>query len=207
MMEAPAEAKAIRAAVGSLGLNADFFFDQLYPPSVRRLSRSRWTPVDVARRAAALLAGDHAGGVFLDVGSGVGKFCLVAALSTNARYVGVERSAPFTDVAHRTSRTLDLEARCNFIHGDAFALDWSAFDGVYLYNPFSEALYEPAEHGPSWRARADAIAATQQHLLQLPLGARVVTYCGFGGAFPAAFDRAASERSGGGELEVWVRAR
>ncbi len=61
--------------------NSDMEFNTLYPPSIQLLSRNHWTPLSIAMKAACFLAGD--GNVrILDIGSGVGKFCLAAAWHT-----------------------------------------------------------------------------------------------------------------------------
>src|SRR6185437_914320 len=59
----------------------DSDFDAIYPAPVRRVSASFWTPVSVAVRAADLLVDDPSTRV-LDIGSGVGKFCIVGAAFT-----------------------------------------------------------------------------------------------------------------------------
>jgi hypothetical protein len=64
-------------------------FDLLYPPPIPSLSELHWTPIDVARRAARFLA-PRPGTAVLDIGSGAGKFCLVAAVSTDGIFTGVE---------------------------------------------------------------------------------------------------------------------
>lgn len=199
---AAVDARTVRTAIACGALNVDATFDQLYPAWAQRLSRFRWTPVEVAKRAAALLGGD---GLYLDVGSGVGKFCLVAALVADGRFVGIERRVDCAAAAIDAARGLELGGRCEFIAGDAFALEWGRFDGVYLFNPFLESLYAPLESAGVWRTQTEAVRATRQQLLQLSRGARVVTFCGFGGPFPPGFERAHTERRGGGELELWVR--
>ena len=80
----------------------DLEFDRVYPSWVRRLSDMHWTPVEVARRAAALLAVDPTTRV-LDVGSGVGKFCLIGALTTRATFVGIEQRENLVTVARDTA--------------------------------------------------------------------------------------------------------
>jgi hypothetical protein len=70
-------------------LTSDLAFDALYERRIRELSPQHWTPVRIARRAAELLTLSGAKRI-LDVGSGVGKFCIVGALTTEAQFVGIE---------------------------------------------------------------------------------------------------------------------
>jgi SAM-dependent methyltransferase len=122
----------------SILLPSDLEFDAAYDERVRELSEQHWTPVRIAARAAHLLT--HAGATrILDVGAGVGKFCIVGALSTDAHFVGVEWRGDLVEIARRTAVRFGA-ARASFVHAsvDTFAFD--GFDGFYLYNPFYEQI-------------------------------------------------------------------
>src|SRR5262245_2791350 len=83
-------------------LGSDGSFDSVYDEEIRALSEEHWTPVAVAARAARILT--FAGATrILDVGSGVGKFCIVGALCTAARFVGVERRHRLVSIARRAA--------------------------------------------------------------------------------------------------------
>ena len=60
-------------------LKTDKHFNQLYPIAVQVMSERHWTPLHIAMQAASFL-GERAGSKILDIGSGVGKFCLAAAV-------------------------------------------------------------------------------------------------------------------------------
>src|SRR5258708_27700804 len=55
----------------------DLAFGGMYPEHLRLMSLKQWTPLLVARKAGEFLAEPEAR--VLDVGSGIGKFCLAAA--------------------------------------------------------------------------------------------------------------------------------
>jgi SAM-dependent methyltransferase len=113
---------------------SDRDFDALYPEPLRFVSRTHWTPIAVAARAADLLVTAGAKQV-LDVGSGIGKFCIVGALSTDgAKFTGVEQRPGLVDAATRVAGRLGAN-RARFLCADAIAAPFSAFDGVYMYNP------------------------------------------------------------------------
>ena len=57
---------------------SDAQFNCLYPPSIQKLSGRYWTPLQSTRLAVQFLASDARARI-LDIGSGVGKFCLSAA--------------------------------------------------------------------------------------------------------------------------------
>jgi len=200
--------EAVRTRLrGGLPLD-DHEFDRLYPDWVRALSEVHWTPVSVARRAAELLV-THPGTRVLDMGSGVGKFCLVGALTTAGVFYGIEQRFHFVRVARATALTLGLKS-ARFLHGNLLALDWSGFHAFYLFNPFAENL-------ASVMAGIDAtvdlsidlfhayVRFVRQQLHQAGRGTRVVTYHGFGGEMPPSYRLELEEESGTERLELWIK--
>ncbi len=185
----------------------DVTFDEIYSPKARCLSPYHWTPVAVAAAAAKLLVRDEQAQV-LDVGSGVGKFCLVGAAVTPGTFHGVERRADLADEARRVLFK-EVVGRVHFVVGDALEIDWSAFDGIYLFNPFYEYV-EPMRRIDGslridWSLHASCVAATSAKLQMTRPGTRVVTYHGFGGAMPLEFKPYFSMRCGGDFLRAWVK--
>jgi len=125
-------------ALGRGQLVVDRVFDEIYPPDVRRASSIHWTPVDVAMRVTKLLAVEPSATI-LDVGSGVGKFCIVAAaLVAGLRVRGVEHRAHFVDIAREAATKVGVDV--DFAHGTLDAQDPATVDGIYLFNPFGENL-------------------------------------------------------------------
>jgi hypothetical protein len=54
---------------------------------------------------------------------------------------------------------------------------------------------------------AEDVAAAEKFLAGARVGARIVTYCGFGGRIPDDYERLAHEAWEGGALEVWKNGR
>lgn len=180
----------------------DSMFDRVYPDHVQRLSRLHFTPVSVALRAAAWLA-PESGMRVLDAGAGAGKFCCVAALSHAGSWHGVEADPSLAAAAARAAHELAVADCASFAVGDLLALDWRAFDGLYIYNPFEAALFGRArgsEHQQGGAVFAERVAATCDRLSELAPGTRVVTFHGIGGEMPSGFVRAASD----GDLALWI---
>jgi SAM-dependent methyltransferase len=190
----------------------DDAFDALLSEHARRASDTYWTPAPVARRAAAWIAEANATRV-LDVGSGAGKFCLLAALaSPSLRVTGVEQRVHFVTEAARLARELGIADRVDFVHGTLPDVEAARFDALYLYNPFSEHLF-PTE------ARLDAsvelsaermardVRALERVLDAMAVGAVLVTYHGFRGAIPDTFDLVRWEEIGDCMLRAWVKQR
>ena len=183
----------------------DAAFDQVFPSAQRFRSWLHWTPVDVALRATALLAAGRCSRV-LDVGSGVGKLCLIGAATTPATWFGIERDVDMVRAANAAAADMHLEHRVQFIHGDITALDWTTFDAIYLYNPFAEILYAGDDDALARRERYVAdIDFVQNQLAQAAPGTRVVTYHGFGGEMPSGFENIHREAAREDELCVWLK--
>ncbi len=195
----------LRAGEGGL----DDCYDVLLPAELRQMSRVHWTPIDVTRRALRLLQ-PHRGQVFLDIGSGSGKFCIVASLMCDATFCGVEQRPQLVETSTRCARELGAD-RATFIHSDAFILDWRGFDGVYLYNPFGEQLCRDADWVDGTVAErtarhAESVERTREKLMGMPLGARVVLYHGFGGIMPRGYERVLNGVIRSGALELWGKS-
>jgi len=119
--------------------HSDEDFNQLYPPYIQAMSRRHWTPLAVARSAAKFLAAEKNVKI-LDIGSGVGKFCLSAAFYKPAAfYYGVEQRRGLINYAEIARDAIFLQ-NVSFIHGNFTQLNFKNFDHFYFYNSFYENL-------------------------------------------------------------------
>jgi SAM-dependent methyltransferase len=198
-------AKAVARQLRNGETVSDGLFDEVFPDAVRRVSEVHWTPVEVAVRAARLLAPTKSARV-LDVGSGAGKFCLVVAAVTGADVRGVERSPYLVSVAREAARR--MRVAIDVSEGSFEAEDPSMFDGIYLFNPFTESLCVPGavaafEHDARY-SRND-IRRAEKFLRGARVGTRVATFCGFGACMSRPYERTLREQRGGGVLEVWTK--
>jgi SAM-dependent methyltransferase len=189
----------------------DFAFDEVYPLAIRQLASRFWTPVEVAQRAARWLA-DRGVKRVLDVGSGVGKFCLVAASTwPHLELVGVEQRPHLVEVAEDARGMLGIR-NARFLEGDVTTAPWSEFDAFYFYNPFAENLY-PDDHPLdrtvelSRQRLLSDVARVQDALSTLRVGAYMLTYNGFGGPIPSSWRLAQEEPAGCDWLRLWVKDR
>lgn len=194
-----------RVAIGAEVRDEEF--DALFPEPVRRHSLIHWTPVDVARRAAELLAEKPSTRV-LDVGSGVGKFCVVGALTTRGFFTGIEHRAHLVKLASELVRRYRIP-RVRFECGNMNAIEWDGYDAFYLYNPFCENLHRLRRVDgtvPLGRnAYRQYVRFTEARLVRAPIGTRVVTYHGFGGDMPPSYRCEVNELKGSGRIELWVK--
>lgn len=198
----------MRDALRGGALVDDRTFDGVYPFAVRLASPMHWTPVQAAVRASKLLA-VRPGARILDVGSGVGKFCIVAAASVDARVAGVEQRGYLVDIGRRAASAFGVDVA--FTKGTLEDCDPLDVDGVYLFNPFAENVCAPGDRIDDTVELSEArfvrdILAIQRFLRAARVGTRVVTYCGLGGAVPNGYVRQLAEACAG-RVELWVKTR
>jgi len=174
----------------------DRAFDEVFPFAARSPSSVYWTPVEVAVRAAKLLV-EKPGMTILDIGAGVGKFCIIAAAAVRAHVRGIEHRPHLVEIARQAA--LKVGVAPSFDGGTLDEQDASQIDGIYLFNPFAENLCSAVDRLDEtvelsedrfWRD----ISATERLLERARIGTRVVIYCGFGGNMPDGY-----------VLELWVK--
>ena len=200
----------VREALASGGDVADADFDAVYPRKVQARSSQFWTPFAIARRAAELLVVDCSTRV-LDVGSGVGKLCIVGAATTGARFTGIEHRASLVRIARKAAETYGVRGT-RFVAAPMQKIRWASFDAFYLFNPFAENAFGVDEQLDRTvelsRSRYFSdIAFVEEMLTTAPVGARVLTYHGFGGAMPNTYQPVLRERIGTDALELWLKTR
>lgn len=196
----------IRKTLRSGTLVDDRLFDDVYPLHIRRASSVHWTPVEVAVRASRLLAAEP-GSRLLDIGSGVGKFCIVAAAAVDARIRGIEQRPHLVAIAERAAARIGVSV--TFTTGTFAPSDADGVDGFYLFNPFAENVCSSADSIDVTVERSITrferdIALAEDLFREARVGARVVTYCGFGGRLPAGYTLTTRERCAG-LIELWVK--
>ncbi|WP_419701517.1 methyltransferase domain-containing protein [Mucilaginibacter sp. NFX135] len=183
----------------------DAEFDWLYPEHFQLMSLKQWTPVAIARKAAEYLA--VKGAKILDVGSGIGKFCLTAAhFNPDSFYFGVEQRHELVYYARTVKKYLGID-NANFLHANMTQVNFREFDHFYFYNSF----YENIDHK---NAIDDTIATSyslyayySQYLMsglnEKPPGTRVVTYQSLGEVIPS--DYKLIDLSYDSLLRLWIK--
>lgn len=204
----PEHSRAVPGTSSPHVFSSDAEFDRAYDEKIRELSEQHWTPVRVAARAAHLLTRAGATRV-LDVGSGVGKFCIVGALATGAEFVGVERRGYLVEIAEQTALRFGAD-RATFVHASVDSFSFDGFNGVYLYNPFYEQIAKlliqiDGTIEQSALAYVHFIRSTISKLAAMAPPVAVVTYNGFGGAMPPEYEVLGREPAGNDQLETWVK--
>ncbi|MBN7816630.1 class I SAM-dependent methyltransferase [Algoriphagus pacificus] len=183
----------------------DADFDSFYPVKLQRLSATHWTPVAVAKKALSFLNEDGKNTI-LDLGSGAGKFCLLAASWSNAEITGIEQRAQLVQQARKIASQLQLQ-NLQFLQGDLIHLDFKDFDSFYFFNSFEE-LINPKdkmdkEEELDIEAHQNRIEEIRKKFEQLKKGTRIATYCGECHEIPESYLLIKSENKG--KLKFWEK--
>ncbi|WP_343704588.1 class I SAM-dependent methyltransferase [Chitinophaga sp.] len=184
----------------------DAAFDWLYPQKVRELSKRHWTPLAIAEQAAAFLA-DGPGKKILDVGSGVGKFCLAAAhFQPQATFYGVEQRYGLHQYALAAKDVAQVN-NVEFIHDNFTRIDLSSYDNFYFYNSFFENLDDndriDEEVAYSTNFYIQYCRYLYRALERKPAGTRLVTFHSLQDEVPPAFQ--VVYVSDDLQLKMWIK--
>ena len=194
----------------SLLLRSDDAFDSLYAMTWREHSSKHWTPVHVGAIAARWLTEDPGVDRVLDVGSGVGKLCIVGALATGRTFVGVEQRPALIAAAEAAVLAAGVSSHVRFLCARASLPLLSEFRAIYLYNPFAEHTSSPTSRIDdsvelSFKRYKEDVALVEEVLRRAPVGQRVVTLHGFGGEMPQGYVEEHCEPVGNDLLQLWVK--
>jgi SAM-dependent methyltransferase len=160
----------------------------------------------VARKAANFLAAeDHA--KVLDIGSGVGKFCLAAAHhKPNAQFYGVEQRKRLTDHAETAKEILQLD-NLSFINGNFTQLDFRQYDHFYFFNSFYENLAGTDKIDSSIDYSRELYNYYNRYLYrqldQKPSGTRLASYHSLEDEVPQGYHVVGVEMEG--LLKFWIK--
>lgn len=116
----------------------DTEYDWLCPKHLQLLSLKYFSPLSIAQKAAEFLSLPNTR--VLDIGSGVGKFCLTAGYYfPKTCFYGVEQRHELHHLAENIKRYTDL-SNVHFIYGNVTQINFKEFDHFYFYNPFYENI-------------------------------------------------------------------
>jgi len=180
--------------------------DRLYPIHIRKLAHRHWTPVDVTQSATKFLA-KHYGARILDIGSGVGKFCLAAAkFQPDCFYYGVEQRRHLIDCAENVKQQLNLH-NVSFIHANIKDISFNDYDHLYFFNAFYEHLDNAVRIDQDLRLSIELYHEYTNYLFHqlsdMRSETRLVTYYGRSEQIPSSFHLYKSAFAG--NLKFWIK--
>lgn len=186
--------------------SADTQFHQLYPPAIQSLARLHWTPLHIARAAADFIV-PHEGVKVLDIGSGVGAFCLAAAYyQPSAAFSGVEQRSELVNHAEGAKELLGVK-NALFLHGNFTQLNFKQYDHFYFYNSFHENLSGTDKIDDSIAYSVDLYNYYNRYLYQeledMPTGTRIATFHSLDMEIPSNYQLV--EARFGNLLKCWMK--
>lgn len=185
---------------------SDKIFNSLYPKPIQEVAEKHWTPLEVAKKAAAFLATSPEVKI-LDVGSGSGKFCLTAAhFHPLTFFYGIEQRANLVELSTELGIKLQL-ANASFICNNITNIDFDRFDHFYFYNSFYENITGTQKIDTNVQYSEELYNYYNRYLhKQLdkkPAGTRLVTYHSFGIETPSGYEIVHTDYSE--FLKFWVK--
>lgn len=185
---------------------SDKEFDDLYPYYIKALAFKHWTALSIARKAADFLAAEPNTSI-LDIGCGVGKFCLAAAQhQPKSFYYGIEQRKWLLHYAEHAKTELELE-NVHFIEGNFTQLDFDRYDHFYFYNPFYENLSGTDKIDDSIDYSVELYNYYNRYLFrklqQKPSGTRLATFHSLEEEIPAEYHHVGSEANE--LLKFWIK--
>ncbi|MEB0260041.1 MULTISPECIES: class I SAM-dependent methyltransferase [unclassified Mucilaginibacter] len=185
----------------------DADFDWLYPEHFQLMSQKQWTPLAIARKAAEFLA--EPGSKVLDIGSGIGKFCLTGAFfNPEATFFGVEQRHELHHYAKVAKNYTQLD-NVGFIHANITQIDFKEFDHFYFFNAFYENIDRKNAIDDTIETSFSLYTYYTEYLLSalkdLKAGTRLVTYQGLEEVEQINFKLAWVSETG--LLRMWIKEK
>ena len=147
---------------------------------------------------------------FVDIGSGVGKLCILLSFLTRMEIFGVEQRRHLHEIAETIVSTNAI-TRVNLSHGNMMDIEWEKFDVFFLFNPFQEhnlksdifAIDQKVNLEPDLYVKY--VTFVENKLENLSVGKRVITLEGFGGTIPKTWRLISSDQVVDSKLNHWIK--
>lgn len=184
---------------------SNFNFDSLLEPDFQSLSSTFWTPLDIIQKTLVWLDITDNSRV-LDIGSGVGKFCITGNVLSEGQFTGVEIRKNLISESERIAKELQLK-RVQFIHADIKEVDLSQYNSFFYYNPFCEHLAideiidDTLDLSRENHSKYEEVISEKLNLM--PSGTKVVTYNSNQFIFPSSYRLIRMDDPG--ELILWKK--
>jgi hypothetical protein len=184
----------------------DVQLHQLFPEPIRAQARMHWTPLYIIQKAASYLAFNNKVKI-LDIGSGVGKFCLAGAFyKPTVSFFGVEQRKNLITHAEFARKILRLQ-NVHFLHRNFTQINLCDYDHFYFYNAFFENL-DGTDKIDNEIVYSNELynyysIYLYNQLEKMPVGTRIATYCSWGDEIPPCYQVA--ETHFDNLLKFWIK--
>ena len=143
----------------------------------------------------------------VDIGAGVGKFCVAGALFSRCNFIGLEQRPSRIASARTLARLFGVDDRVSFVCGALGQTPTPVGDAYYFFNPFDDDPCDTDGGELEFRLRIDrhepAVTIAESLLRRAPRGTYVMTYNGFGGRVPKSYRLVCIDLAFTGGLRLW----
>tara|TARA_B110000285_G_scaffold231819_1_gene301392 strand:+ start:1963 stop:2556 length:594 start_codon:yes stop_codon:yes gene_type:complete len=156
----------------------DVGFNGIYLNKYRDDENLHWTPITVIKKAILWLNCSSESNV-LDIGSGVGKFCIIGSLISKGKFTGVEKREDLIKESNRIKKHLNLKD-ISFNHRNITEINFQDYSAFYFYNPFCDHQigFNQIDNKLNLSKKKSELYENyvRQQLDLMPKGTRIVTY-------------------------------
>jgi SAM-dependent methyltransferase len=183
-------------------------FNNHLPHALKQATQLYFTPIEVAQTAAEWLTGNHEEKI-LDIGAGVGKFCVTAARFSGKLFFGVEYRKSLVEIGNELIEHYEVGTNASMIHSNITDIDFMEYDAFYLFSPFYENL-EPEQRLNDEVELEEKLYQvyldyTEAQLGKAKIGTRLVTYFGNNFEVPDSYERV--KHAFDGALKLWIKMK
>ncbi|MCW7503918.1 methyltransferase domain-containing protein [Leptospira paudalimensis] len=187
----------------------DEIWDSFLPNEYKVLSPYQWTPIEIIRFTWEYLKTDSVTSV-MDLGSGVGKFCLNLVQFSNRSFpvYGVEDRKGLVDVSETLRQKMKITG-VTFTHSDFLVNFPYGHSHYYVFNPLYEMM--KGQHSIDFNKEKSAmffiknLQILKNHLSHCKKGTKLITYHGFGGSVLPGYKIVKQKKLEFGDWMVWEK--
>jgi SAM-dependent methyltransferase len=180
-------------------------FDDIYPYDIQDLSKRHFTPIAIAKMAAEYLV-DAPKTRVLDIGSGVGKFCMIGCAHTKGHFTGVEQRENLHLLSKETATEYELN-NVEFIHSNILDIDFTAFDAFYFFNSFFENILKEESIDKEVELNKELFytysSYVKKQLAKMPIGTKLATYFAYSEEIPLSYTIISTHLEG--KFKLWEK--
>ena len=180
-------------------------FNNLLPGNLKQVSQLYFTPIEIAQTAAEWLTENNEQNI-LDIGSGIGKFCIAGARYSDKHFYGIEHRGSLVELANELAAHYETK-NVTFLNANILDIDFSEYDSFYFFNSFYENLETDQRLNNEVELEEKLyqiyLDHTEKQLDRLKKGTRLVTYFGNNFEVPGSYERIRDAFDG--SLKLWIK--